>query len=550
VPSVTTIASTDPRPTPAPDRRDKGDDSFSSLLEATAAAADNPSDAPPASPVSASAPPQPAKDSHLPDKQSPPPDNGSAPACSDPGQSAACGQLATAPADSDKPDADSKTDSTKESKPGEGGDGETPGTAVAADATAGVVQANLQLGISAVTVPTASDLPKTDGGGDAPAGDDANAVAEITAAAAKTAPANISAAIDQATPAAPLPPGTAKPPAEDATPAVDGPKIAAAIDAAVDTPKVQSGQPSASPADPSDEADTTEQPKQPNVPRSAAIAALAEKAASEAQEHAAVLRLGERDPVPSKPAANAAGTPPSPQSVDAQQSVDADAPKSPKNEPAPLQMTNAKSAPESSAPASIGTKTDADPTPVRPLSTPQLAQVSQPAQTAALPEPLRVLTTSLTPPASPVQSAAPTSLIPATPAAIAVEIAARAKEGSNQFDIRLDPPELGRIDVRLDVGKGGEVSTRLTIDRPETLQLLQNDARGLERALQSAGLKTDDGSLQFSLRQQTADSSGGQPQAGNPQFAALYADEDDTASLGAEQYQRAARMRGGVDIRV
>jgi flagellar hook-length control protein FliK len=231
----------------------------------------------------------------------------------------------------------------------------------------------------------------------------------------------------------------------------------------------------------------------------------------------------------------------------------ADAAKPSKDESAPLQVANAKPAPDPSAPPSIGTKIDTDPTPVRPPSMPQLAQTSQPAevsQVAALPEPLRVLATSLTP-ANPVQSAASMSLIPATPAAIGVEIAARAKEGSNQFDIRLDPPELGRIDVRLDVGKGGGVNTRLTVDRPETLQLLQNDARGLERALQSAGLKTDDGSLQFSLRQQTADGSGGQQSGpGAPQLAALYVDEDDAAALGAEQYQRAAHLRGGVDIRV
>ena len=36
-------------------------------------------------------------------------------------------------------------------------------------------------------------------------------------------------------------------------------------------------------------------------------------------------------------------------------------------------------------------------------------------------------------------------------AGLAVAIASRAQAGSNQFDIRLDPPELGRIDVRLDL---------------------------------------------------------------------------------------------------
>ncbi len=142
--------------------------------------------------------------------------------------------------------------------------------------------------------------------------------------------------------------------------------------------------------------------------------------------------------------------------------------------------------------------------------------------------------------------------IPFTSAALAVEIIARAKDGSRQFEIRLDPPELGRIDVRLHVDKSGEVSTRLTADRQETLDLLQRDSRELERALQSAGLKTNDGDLSFSLRQQTADGSANgrtQAQTNAPTNSHLKEDnEQATASI--EQYQWAARLRGGIDIRI
>jgi flagellar hook-length control protein FliK len=142
--------------------------------------------------------------------------------------------------------------------------------------------------------------------------------------------------------------------------------------------------------------------------------------------------------------------------------------------------------------------------------------------------------------------------VPLTSAAVAIEIAARAKDGARQFDIRLDPPELGRIDVKLDVDKNGTVNTHLTVDRPETLDLLRRDSQGLERALQQAGLKTSDGGLEFSLRQQTPDGSfndRNQAQA-NPAGTAVLGDNEQTATIHAEQYQWAARMRGGVDIRV
>ena len=45
----------------------------------------------------------------------------------------------------------------------------------------------------------------------------------------------------------------------------------------------------------------------------------------------------------------------------------------------------------------------------------------------------------------------------------------------------------------------------VTADRQETLDLLQRDSRGLERALQEAGLDADSDNLSFSLRQQNQD---------------------------------------------
>ena len=61
-------------------------------------------------------------------------------------------------------------------------------------------------------------------------------------------------------------------------------------------------------------------------------------------------------------------------------------------------------------------------------------------------------------------------------AGLAVAIAARAQAGSNQFDIRLDPPELGRIDVRLDVDSNGQVTSHVTVDRADTLRLAAEPA--------------------------------------------------------------------------
>jgi flagellar hook-length control protein FliK len=89
---------------------------------------------------------------------------------------------------------------------------------------------------------------------------------------------------------------------------------------------------------------------------------------------------------------------------------------------------------------------------------------------------------------------------PTHPSAVPMEIGLRALQGAKEFQIRLDPAELGRIDVRLEIGDDKSVSARLVVDRVETLQLLQRDAKTLERALEQAGLKANDAGIDISLR--------------------------------------------------
>lgn len=134
-------------------------------------------------------------------------------------------------------------------------------------------------------------------------------------------------------------------------------------------------------------------------------------------------------------------------------------------------------------------------------------------------------------------------------AGVALEITSRALSNTKYFEIRLDPPELGRIEVRLAIDSDGNVTSRLIADRTDTLDLLRRDASGLDRALQDAGLKTGGNSLQFSLRDQP----GGQEQAAAGADTSQRAAEDDMlASLEAIpfDYRRLAGHGSGLDIRV
>jgi flagellar hook-length control protein FliK len=151
-------------------------------------------------------------------------------------------------------------------------------------------------------------------------------------------------------------------------------------------------------------------------------------------------------------------------------------------------------------------------------------------------------------------SAAPNDQAAAVPiAGLALELAARAQAGRSRFEIRLDPPELGRIEVRLDVDRGGQVTSRLVVEKAETLDLLRRDASELERALQQAGLKTGDNSLQFTLRDQ---SYGGQSQdaaddsrAGAARLVVTDPEIPAVESL-PNGYGRSLALGGGIDIRV
>ncbi len=134
---------------------------------------------------------------------------------------------------------------------------------------------------------------------------------------------------------------------------------------------------------------------------------------------------------------------------------------------------------------------------------------------------------------------------------LALQIAVTAQSGSSRFEIRLDPAELGRIDVRIDLDRHGQIVSHLTVEKPETLAMLRQDAPQLQRALDNAGFKTGDNGLQFSLRDQ---SSSGQHGGNEPGGAAhrLIISEDDVVpvTIAGRTYGRIPGSGGGVDIRV
>ncbi|RXT55501.1 hypothetical protein B6S44_10355 [Bosea sp. Tri-44] len=138
---------------------------------------------------------------------------------------------------------------------------------------------------------------------------------------------------------------------------------------------------------------------------------------------------------------------------------------------------------------------------------------------------------------------------------VPVEIGARALAGNKRFDIRLDPAELGRIDVSLEISDKGEVSAKLTVDRVETLHMLQRDARTLERAFEQAGLKPSEGGIDMSLRDSSDQQAGARQQRQDDETprgrrAWVQATDDSALITEAATLPRTGGRLGGVDLSI
>lgn len=83
---------------------------------------------------------------------------------------------------------------------------------------------------------------------------------------------------------------------------------------------------------------------------------------------------------------------------------------------------------------------------------------------------------------------------------VSVQIQNGLRNGSDRIQIKLTPASLGTVEVKLELGPDKTVQAMVSADKPETLDMLERDARVLQKALEEAGLRTNSDSLSFSQR--------------------------------------------------
>ena len=85
---------------------------------------------------------------------------------------------------------------------------------------------------------------------------------------------------------------------------------------------------------------------------------------------------------------------------------------------------------------------------------------------------------------------------------IKVNITKSAVKGVDTIDIQLKPEDLGKIQIKMHIAKDGRLHAEIISSRPETMDMLQKDIAGLEKAFNDAGYDTDSRSFNFSFQKE------------------------------------------------
>jgi flagellar hook-length control protein FliK len=99
---------------------------------------------------------------------------------------------------------------------------------------------------------------------------------------------------------------------------------------------------------------------------------------------------------------------------------------------------------------------------------------------------------------------------------VQVTVSSYVKDG-NKINVQLHPAELGKIDIRLELSdKGNHIS--IIADKAQTLEMLQKDARNLEKVLNDVGVGADSSTMSFSLSHGNSEKNNDPKQSGLTKF--------------------------------
>ena len=195
-------------------------------------------------------------------------------------------------------------------------------------------------------------------------------------------------------------------------------------------------------------------------------------------------------------------------------------------------------------PAGIGAPVVDAPAPTTPTGSGQASIPSISAATASPAAASGAAASALTAP--------PPALAGATPAVVQVysRMVERFDGKAQQFQIRLDPPELGRVNVRIEIGADHRVHAVLAAHDSNALADLMRGQRALEQSLANAGIDLSDEGIRFELSDQNTNQSsrGDQDAAPKKQTQPWMLDADTSAAVEQAVAQQSRWSRSRINV--
>lgn len=134
---------------------------------------------------------------------------------------------------------------------------------------------------------------------------------------------------------------------------------------------------------------------------------------------------------------------------------------------------------------------------------------------------------------------------------VKVHIQQLVKSDSDRIQVRLSPASLGRVEVTLEIGPDKAVQAIVYAEKPETLDMLERDARVLQRAFEEAGMKFDSDSLMFKHGQSgDADTELADGAPSSEADASMDGDETDAGDAAATESPSRRQHDGMLDLEI
>lgn len=134
---------------------------------------------------------------------------------------------------------------------------------------------------------------------------------------------------------------------------------------------------------------------------------------------------------------------------------------------------------------------------------------------------------------------------------VKVHIQQLVKSDADRIQIKLSPASLGKVEVTLEISPDKAVQAIVYAEKPETLDMLERDARVLQQAFEEAGMKFDQDSLMFKHGQSGNSQTELAEDSGSSENGAEMDGEDsDTGDIPANEQPSRRQHDGMLDLEI